>query len=141
MILFQTEDIKFHVEHKRKLKEWIKLVAASHSKKINDILYIFCSDDYLHKINVEQLDHDTLTDIITFPYHDEGEPLEAELFISIDRVKDNAKDLNQDFDYELRRVMIHGVLHLCGFNDETDEEESEMRRQEDIALAMFHVER
>jgi rRNA maturation RNase YbeY len=93
---------------------------------MGNLNYIFCSDNYLHQINVEYLDHDTLTDIITFDNSEEEETIEGDIFVSVERVEDNAKDLNVQFDDEILRVLAHGLLHLCGYDDHTDEEEAEM---------------
>ena len=118
------------------LPVWIQAVIDHHQCTLGSLAYIFCSDEYLHRLNVEYLDHDTLTDIITFPYADP--PLvSGDLYISLDRVADNANDRGLSFDHELKRVVIHGVLHLCGYGDKTTEEASRMRALEDEALAMF----
>ncbi|MBL7815272.1 MAG: rRNA maturation RNase YbeY [Saprospiraceae bacterium] len=133
-IIFNVEDIDFELDNTEGVIRWIEKVVFLEKKRIGAISYIFCSDDYLHELNVEYLDHDTLTDILTFPYS--RSPLEGDIFISIDRVKDNANDLEVSFEDELHRVIIHGVLHLCGYLDETDEEEAMMRKKEDEALAL-----
>ena len=135
-IIFNVEEIDFELQNTEGVISWIEKVAALEKKRINGISYIFCSDDYLHKLNVEYLNHDTLTDILTFPYN--RSPLEGDIFISIDRVRDNANDLNIPFEDELHRVIIHGVLHLCGYLDETDEEEELMRKKEDEALLLLN---
>jgi probable rRNA maturation factor len=133
---FTTEDTDFEISADSLLYEqicaWIEATIEKEGKKLGSISYVFCSDDYLHKINMEYLEHDTLTDIITFPYNEN--PIEGDIFISIDRVTDNASDLKISFERELNRVLIHGVLHLCGYRDETDEEEAQMRQKEDIYL-------
>ncbi len=134
-IIFNVEDIDFELENTEGVISWIEKVVALEKKRIGGISYIFCSDDYLLKLNMEYLDHDTLTDILTFPYN--RSPLEGDIFISIDRVKDNANDLNISFETELHRVIIHGVLHLCGYLDETDEQEALMRQKEDEALLLL----
>ena len=100
---------------------------------LGEINYIFCSDDYLHKINVEFLNHDTLTDIISFDYT-VGKEVHGDIYISIDRVKDNASDFNTDFANELARVMIHGILHYCGYKDKTEKDAELMRSKEDYYL-------
>ena len=132
-IIYNVEDIDFQLVNEELLSNWIEKTIVREGKKLEAVSYVFCSDDYLHEMNVEYLDHDTLTDVITFPYN--YNPVEGDIFISIDRVKDNALDMNTTFENELHRVMIHGVLHLCGYKDETDEEEAEIRRKEDEALA------
>ncbi len=132
-ITYHTEDIDFQLLKKTPLSNWIKKTVEIEGKSLGAVTYIFCSDLYLHKMNVEHLDHDTLTDIITFPYN--NDPIEGDIFISIDRVKDNAQDFKTTFDNELHRVMIHGILHLCGYKDKTAEEAKRMRQKEDECLA------
>ena len=132
-IVYHTEDVDFQLLKKPPLSNWIKKTVEIEGKTLGTVTYVFCSDDYLHKMNVEHLNHDTLTDIITFPYNDN--PIEGDIFISIDRVKDNALDFNTTFDNELHRVMIHGILHLCGYKDKTEEDEKRMRQKEDECLA------
>lgn len=118
------------------LPAWITKVISHHQCSLGSLTYIFCSDTYLHRLNVEYLDHDTLTDIITFPYADP--PLvSGDLYISLDRVSDNAKDRSISFEQELKRVVIHGVLHLCGYGDKSAEEAARMRSLEDEALQMY----
>lgn len=134
-IIFNTEDIDFQLVKKKILRGWIESTVEKEGRKLGGLGYIFCSDDYLHKLNIEYLNHDTLTDVITFPYADN--PVEGDIFISIDRVRDNARDLNLTFERELHRVMIHGVLHLCGYRDETDEEEALIRQKEDECLKVL----
>lgn len=116
------------------LVQWIEAVIIARAGRPGNINYIFCGDDYLHRINVEYLDHDTLTDIITFPY-EQFPVVSGDLFISTERVADNAKELGTDYRDELHRVVIHGVLHLCGQGDKTEVEAGEMRRLENWALA------
>lgn len=141
-IIFHTEDIDFQIEDNSKLYKtltsWLIGTAEREGEQVGELNYIFCSDDYLHKLNVEYLDHDTLTDIITFPtFEEENAPISGDMYISIERVRDNANDLNIPFDEELRRVLVHGLLHLCGYLDETDEDELLMRQKEDEALVYF----
>ena len=134
-IIYNVEDIDFQLSNEAPLSIWIEKTTELEKKELGAVSYIFCSDDYLHQMNVEYLNHDTLTDVITFPYN--NDPIEGDIFISIDRVKDNAHDLNTPFENELHRVMIHGILHLCGYRDETDEEETEIRQKEDKYLALL----
>lgn len=115
---------------------WIETIIAKHECKLGELQYVFCSDNYLHQLNVDHLQHDTLTDIITFPYS--PPPLvHGDIFISTDRVADNAKDRSLPFEQELRRVIIHGVLHLCGYPDKKPAEAARMRALEDEALALY----
>lgn len=136
--------IEYHFETPFELKNeiahtsWINEVAAAHGYSIENLNYIFCDDAYLLDINRKYLNHDYLTDIITFPF-DDGKGLTADIFISIERVADNAGVYNVPFEDELRRVLIHGVLHLMGLNDATLEEKELMRSKEEEAILMFHV--
>jgi probable rRNA maturation factor len=134
-IIFNVEDIDFELPDREETIAWIHRVAASEDKRIGAVSYIFCSDDYLIELNKEYLSHDTLTDIITFPYS--KTPIEGDIFISIDRVKDNAKDFGVPFEQELKRVLIHGILHLCGYGDKTKAQAAVMRQKEDAALALY----
>jgi probable rRNA maturation factor len=136
LIEFISEDVEFELTNPNLVSEWITNIIESHDHELVNLTYIFCSDDYLHEINVEYLDHDTLTDIITFDNADEEGIVEGDIFISIDRVNDNAKELGTTFDDELHRVLIHGVLHLLGFKDKTEEQEALMRKQEDSSLSL-----
>ena len=132
MLTFHTEDIDFELDNTKKVEQWILQTIENEGGILSFINYIFCSDTYLHRINVEYLDHDTYTDIITFPYSDET--IESDIFISIDRIRENAKTFNVTFERELHRVMIHGVLHLLGYGDKTEEEQKRMRAREDFWL-------
>ncbi len=136
-IEFYSEEIDFQLADENKIRAWIENVAHEESNEIGYVSFVFCSDDYLHKMNVEYLKHDTLTDIITFPY--KKNPMEGDIFISIDRVTDNAKDFNQTFEQELYRVIIHGILHLCGYGDKTDVQEKKMRVLEDKYLGELEL--
>lgn len=135
-IEFFSEDIDFSLENPGQVSEWIATVINQHGQELSFLTYIFCSDDYLHEINLEYLDHDTLTDIITFNNADEEGIIEGDIFISVDRVRDNALDHGTSFTDELHRVIIHGVLHLLGFKDKTEEEEALMRKEEDSSLSL-----
>ena len=119
----------------RTLREWILRVVQERNGTTGPLTYIFCGDEYLHRLNVEYLHHDTLTDIITFPYGD-FPVVSGDLFISTDRVAENARDRQLSYVEELHRVIIHGVLHLCGQGDKTEVEAQEMRRLEDWALSI-----
>ena len=138
MISFNYET-DFTLDNESIYKDWIFRIVDSEGFELGEINYIFCYDEYLHKINVEYLNHDTLTDIISFDYS-VGNILQGDIFISTERVSDNAKDFNVVFDDELKRVMSHGVLHYCGYKDKSTADEAIMRSKEDEKIAMFHVE-
>lgn len=139
MINFNYET-DFNLDNEEAVASWLSNVITSENKKEGEINYIFCDDEYLHKINLEYLNHDTLTDIISFDYT-MGNELSGDVFVSIERVRDNAFDFNVPFEDELRRVLVHGVLHYCGYNDKGEDDELLMRSKEDEKLALFHVER
>lgn len=138
MINFNYES-DFNLDNEEAIAAWLSAVIVSEKKKEGEINYIFCDDEYLHKINLEYLNHDTLTDIISFDYT-VGNELNGDVFVSIERVQDNAKDFEVSFDEELKRVLVHGVLHYCGYKDKDEESERIMRLKEDEKIAMFHVE-
>ena len=138
MINFNYET-DFNLDSEEATAAWLGNVITSENKKEGEINYIFCDDGYLHKINVEYLEHDTLTDIISFDYS-MGNELHGDIFVSIERVKDNANDFNVSFEEELKRVLVHGILHYCGYKDKGEVEELLMRSKEDEKIAMFHVE-
>ena len=138
MIDFNYETV-FFLENEEAIANWLSKVILSENKKEGEINYIFCDDDYLHKINLEHLGHDTLTDIISFDYT-VGNEINGDVFISVERVKDNATDFDVLFEDELKRVLVHGVLHYCGYKDKTETDELLMRSKEDEKIAMFHVE-
>lgn len=117
-------------------KQWLEDLILSEGKKLGEINYIFCDDEYLLKINQDYLQHDYYTDIITFDYV-KGKTISAEIFVSLQRISDNASTLSRDYEDELRRVLAHGILHLAGYKDKTEEEEKEMRRMEDLYLAKY----
>jgi probable rRNA maturation factor len=135
-IEFHSEDVEFSLSNPEQVADWIATIIEQHDFELAGLTYIFCSDDYLHQINLEYLDHDTLTDIITFDNADEEGIVESDIFVSIDRVKDNAQTLGIPFQDELHRVLIHGVLHLLGYKDKTEEQEALMRKQEDSCLSL-----
>jgi probable rRNA maturation factor len=138
MINFNYES-DFTLDNEEAVCTWLSAVIVSENKSEGEINYIFCDDEYLHKINLEYLNHDTLTDIISFDYT-MGNEISGDIFVSIERVLDNAKDYNTVFEDELKRVLVHGVLHYCGYKDKSEEDELIMRSKEDEKLAMFHVE-
>ena len=130
---FFSEDTDFELKGKREISQWIKQVASEHQRKIGEINYIFCNDDYLLDLNQEHLQHDTYTDIITFDYSSDG-VIEGDIYISVERVAENAQQFQQSFERELKRVMIHGILHLIGFKDKTESDQATMRSHEDRYL-------
>ena len=138
MISFNYET-DFELENEAQYEEWISRIIESEGFDEGEINYIFCDDEYLHKINVEYLDHDTLTDIISFDYT-VGNLIQGDIFVSVERVKDNANDFNVSFDEELKRVLSHGVLHYCGYKDKSPKDEALMRSKEEEKMQMFHVE-
>ncbi len=138
MIDFNYET-DFTLDNEEAVANWLSKVILSENKKEGEISYIFCDDDYLHKINLEHLGHDTLTDIISFDYS-LGNEISGDVFISVERVRDNAADFGVSFSEELKRVIVHGVLHYCGYKDKTASDELVMRKKEDEKLQMFHVE-
>jgi probable rRNA maturation factor len=136
-IHFFSEEIKFDLPNKLKRKNWLKNLASSEQYKIGELNYIFCSDEYLHQVNVDYLNHDTYTDIITFDNSDLENVIEGDIFISIDRVKENAKNLNEIESNELSRVISHGLFHLMGYKDKTKEQAAVMRKKEEFAIQLF----
>lgn len=137
MISFNYE-LDFVLVNELHYKKWIQHIISSESKEEGDINYIFCDDDFLLEINQKYLDHDYYTDIISFDYSVANE-LHGDIFISIDRVRENAQEYNVTFDEELLRVMAHGILHYCGFKDKSALEAETMRLKENEKIAMFHV--
>ncbi|HHM20967.1 MAG TPA: rRNA maturation RNase YbeY, partial [Bacteroidetes bacterium] len=132
-ITFSSKEIAFDLANEKATGQWIEKIIEREDKQLHSLNFIFCSDNYLHTLNVEYLGHDSLTDIITFPYAT-SPAIEADVFISIDRVRENARVYDVPFDEELARVMAHGVLHLCGYDDKTPAEKKQMRQKEDEAL-------
>lgn len=137
MINFNYE-LDFKLDNESAYADWISKVINSEIKSEGDINFIFCDDNYLLEINQQYLKHDTLTDIISFDYSI-GNELHGDIFISVERVRENAVDFSVPFENELKRVMAHGVLHYCGYKDKTDEEEIVMRQKEEEKMKMFHV--
>ncbi|WP_417368967.1 rRNA maturation RNase YbeY [Gelidibacter japonicus] len=136
MISFNYET-NFELDNEDKLSSWISNTISNEGFKEGEINYIFCDDAYLFNLNMEFLDHDTLTDIISFDYT-MGKLISGDVYISIDRVRENAKDFNVSFENELSRVMIHGILHYCGYKDKTDRETSEMRSKENYYISKLN---
>ena len=138
MIDFHFE-LEVEINNKSELSDWITRIISSEGCELGQLDFVFCDDEKLLSINQEYLDHDTYTDIITFDYT-QGSVLAGDIFISIDRVRENAKEFKVSFFEELLRVMSHGVLHLAGYTDKSDEEKKLMRKKEDEKIKMFHVE-
>ena len=136
MISYQTDGVKMPAIKRREISAWIKNVALSHGKKVGDIAYIFCNDDKILEVNREYLQHDYYTDIITFDYTEEN-VISGDLFISLDTVRSNSEGLGVTYEQELRRVIIHGILHLCGIDDKAPGEREIMEMHENKALAML----
>ncbi len=135
MISYFTEGIKMPKIGKREVSAWIKKVAETHGFRVGDISYIFCSDEHILSVNREYLQHDYYTDIITFDYTEEKR-ISGDIFISLDTVASNAEKFGTTYEEELYRVIIHGILHLCGINDKSDEERNGMEKEEDKALKL-----
>ena len=138
MITFNYES-DFKLDNELAYNKWISNIILSEGFLEGDINYIFCDDEYLYNINLEYLNHDTLTDIISFDYT-VGNLVQGDIFISIERVVENAVNFKVDFSNELLRVMSHGILHYCGYKDKSDSDSKLMRQKEDDKIAMFHVE-
>ena len=132
---FETD---FELKNSIKLQKWIFETIISEGFELGELLYIFCDDEYLHKLNIEYLNHDTLTDVISFDYNI-GKIINGEIYISVERVAENAIDFKTDFENELHRVMIHGVLHFCGYKDKSDTEERIMRQKEEECLRRLSI--
>ncbi|MCM5662275.1 rRNA maturation RNase YbeY [Galbibacter mesophilus] len=135
MISFNYET-EFKIKNEEDYVSWIASILQSEKKMEGDINYIFCNDAYLHKINVDFLNHDTLTDIISFDYSD-AKTISGDIFISVERVEENADEYNVAFETELKRVMAHGLLHYCGYKDKTEEDTKIMRAKEEEKIALF----
>ena len=135
-IHFSVEKEGFRLKEKTKLKAWITSIIKRDDKKVGDIAYMFCGDDQVLEANISYLEHDTYTDIITFDYV-EGDVVSGDILISVDRIKDNAQTFGCTFEQELHRVIIHGILHLLGAGDKTDEEAKIMRKREEEALKLW----
>lgn len=135
-VTYQTDGVKMPSIKKRETTEWIKRVAAKYGRKVGDIAYIFCSDEKILEVNREYLQHDYYTDIITFDYC-ENNIISGDLFISLDTVRTNSEEFKTDYNEELHRTIIHGILHLCGINDKGPGEREIMEKAENEALAMI----
>jgi len=136
MIHYFAEDVELPVIPTQRINRWIKETAAAYGKSLGEVSYVFCSDNRILEVNKQYLNHDFLTDIITFDYT-EGSIISGDIFISTETVKNNAAEFNVSFDQELKRILIHGILHLCGQEDKTTELRLEMTRKEDLALGIY----
>ena len=137
-ILFFNADVDYVLRDKRKIRAWLELCVCKKKRRLGSLTFVFCSDGYLRKMNKRFLGHDYNTDIITFALHpDTDKTISGEMYISIDRVKSNASDYGVSFIAELRRVLVHGVLHLCGLNDKTAAETTKMRAEENRLMALL----
>jgi probable rRNA maturation factor len=137
MINFFVEETNYKIAEKAKLKAWLKARIEANNLKVGDINYIIATDEYVLNINKEYLDHDYYTDIITFDQSETEHKIDADIYISIDRVKDNASEQNISDTIEFHRVLIHGVLHLLGYRDKTELEQKAMREEEDRCLTLL----
>lgn len=137
-IYFHKEQITFSIPTPRLLKKWLTDSAKNEGFIVEELNYIFCSDSYLLEINKEYLQHNYFTDIITFDNSEDPSAIQGDIFISVDRVKENAAGFGEPFEKELKRVMIHGLLHLMGYKDKTPKEKALMRRKEEDYLSLFH---
>jgi rRNA maturation RNase YbeY len=136
-IYFFTEEIKFNLPEKKNTKNWINSIISNENKISGNLNFIFCSDKYLHSLNKKYLNHNTLTDIITFDYSEMLNDITGDIYISIDRVRENAAKFKCEFSTELYRVISHGVLHLIGYNDTTSKEALIIRQKEDYYLSLL----
>ena len=138
-IYFHTESVQFSFNRRNVFKKWIRVIVETHKKFTGSINIIFTSNDYLLSVNQEYLNHNYNTDVITFEYNEE-KLISGDIFVSVEQVKINAESFNNSFEDELNRVVIHGVLHLLGFKDATEDEKKEIRREEDKALTLLNTE-
>jgi rRNA maturation RNase YbeY len=136
-IYFFTEEINFELKEKLIRKRWLKSIATEAGFTIKELNYVFCSDEYLYRMNLEYLNHDTYTDIITFDNSEKEFDIAGDIFVSIDRVGENAQTNNQKVETELNRVLVHGLLHLMGYKDKTKEESTLMRQKEEESINLY----
>ena len=137
MIRFFNEDSTYKLPQKQATRQWLKQQAGREGYAVGDLNYIFCSDEHILQINRDYLQHDYYTDIITFDQSEQEGTIDGDIFISAERVADNAEQMRASAEYEMRRVLAHGLLHLCGYGDKTDDETTQMRTKEDEWLATF----
>jgi probable rRNA maturation factor len=136
-VKFALHEVKVNLKNRNRLKQFIEELFAREEQELEDLQYVFCSDDYLLSINQQFLQHDTYTDIVTFELSPTPEVTMGEIYISVDRVAENAKNFDVSFEHELHRVIFHGALHLCGFKDKTKKEEEKMRAKENEYLHLY----
>jgi probable rRNA maturation factor len=136
MIQFSNQEIRFVLRNKLKIREWVKTILKEEGRRTGDIAYVFCHDEYLLKLNQQYLKHQTLTDIITFDYS-EKDIISGDIFISLDRIKENSFSYSRSFEEELGRVMAHGILHLAGYKDKTVEDKKKMTEKENTYLVTY----
>jgi len=139
IIRFFNEDCKFDLPRQNQINNWLRSIITEENKEIGELNYIFCSDEHLLKLNGKFLDHHHYTDILTFDQSDDTGILSADIFISIDSVKENAASFQQKFEDELHRVMVHGILHLLGYEDKSDFEIAQMRKKEQASLSLLDI--
>jgi probable rRNA maturation factor len=130
LITFFSEDISFTLQDEQAVNKWLNNIVKHYNKSVNYVNYIFCNDIYLLNLNKKYLNHDTMTDIITFQYNEQSNNIESDIFISIERVKENATKFGVAFEEEILRVMVHGLLHIFGYNDKSQEDRNNMRTLE-----------
>lgn len=135
-VTFLSKGIPFKLPQSRKTSQWLGVIAAREGKTIESLTYVFASDPFVADLNKKYLRHNTFTDILTFDYSEEG-PLVGEIYISIPRVRENARSFKQPFPQELRRVMAHGLLHILGYKDKTQGQVAQMRRKEEACLSLW----
>ena len=138
-IHFFSEEIRFTLKEKLNRKRWLKKIAINAGFKIKELNYVFCSDEYLYQMNRDYLKHETYTDIITFDNSEKKDEIEGDIFVSIDRVRENAKTHNQEVETEMNRVLAHGMLHLMGYKDKTQEEVALMRLKEEESIKLYVI--
>jgi probable rRNA maturation factor len=138
-IYFFSEEINFELKEKLIRKRWLKSIATKAGFNIRELNYVFCSDEYLYRMNLEYLNHETYTDIITFDNSEKEFDIAGDIFVSIDRVGENAKTHDQKVETELNRVLVHGLLHLMGYKDKTKEESTLMRQKEEESINLYHI--
>ena len=134
-----NEDITFDLPHAPSITEWVQHIITLESQTPGELNFIFCSDEYLLQLNRQYLSHDYYTDIITFDHEEETDDISGDIFISIDRVRENAQERNLSFTQELHRVMIHGILHLLGYKDKTTSDQLRMRSKEDASISLLKI--